>query len=218
MIEILNRVPLYYVFIILLKLFCALGHSNFQRDHLTVTKSSQSKDPPRQILVLKQKRPEHSTSNSEQTTNVVSQADTVKPQAVQQLLQLQQQQKLQKQQQMQLKLLQHKQIQQQSLQQNKQQVIIRKSDVDDKIEAGDGEHPQVIFVKQGPRGVQTEAQHITQQQLQQLLMMRPQQSTGQLGQGTQVVMVKQPGSDQKPIALKVRLNFSRWFYLFMCSM
>lgn len=114
---------------------------------------------------------------------------------------------MQKQQQMQLKLLQRKQIQQQTLQQNKQQVIIRKSDVDDKkTEVGDGEHPQVIFVKQGPRNVQTEPPHITQQQLQQLLMMRPQQQTGQLGQGAQVVMVKQPGSDQKPIALKVSLK------------
>lgn len=101
---------------------------------------------------------------------------------------------------MQLKLLQRKQIQQQTLQQNKQQVIIRKSDVDDKkIETGDSDHPQVIFVKQGPRGVQTEAQQITQQQLQQLLLMRPQQT----GQQTQVVMVKQPGNDQKSIALKV---------------
>lgn len=131
---------------------------------------------------------------------MVNQTDTLKPQTVQQFIQLQQQQKLLKQQQMQLKLLQRKQIQQQTLQQNKQQVIIRNSDADDKSETADAEHPQVIFVKQGPRGVQTEAQQITQQQLQQLLMMRPQQQTGQQ---TQVVMVKQPGSEQKPIALKV---------------
>lgn len=117
----------------------------------------------------------------------------MKTQTVQQYLQLQQQQK---QQQMQLKLLQRKQ----TLQQNKQQVIIRKSDIDDKTEAGDGEHSQVKYVIQGPRGVQTEAQQITQQQLQQLLMVRPQKQTGQQAQ---VVMVRQPGSDQKPIALKV---------------
>lgn len=176
---------LYYIFI--------LGSSNFQHDHhLTIAKSPQNKELQRQILVLKQ-------ASSEQTTNPISQADTIKPQNIQHLLQLQQQQKLQKQQQMQLKLLQRKQIQQQTLQQNKQQVIIRKSDMDDKTETGEGEHPQVIFVKQGPRGVQTqEAQQITQQQLQQLLMMRPQQQAGQ-----QVVMVKQSGNDQKPIALKV---------------
>lgn len=114
-------------------------------------------------------------------------------------MQLQNQQKLQKQQQMQLKLLQRKQIQQQTSQQNKQQVIIRKTDVDDKAEAGDVEQPQVIFLKQGPRNVPQEAQQITQQQLQQLLMLRPQQQTGQ----AQVVMVKQQGNDQKPIALKV---------------
>jgi len=131
---------------------------------------------------------------------VVNHNDTMKPQTVQQFLQLQQQQKLQKQQEMQLKLLQRKQVQQQTLQQTKQQVIIRKSDVDDNTEMGDGEHPQVIFVKQSPRGVQTETQQITQQQLQQLLMMRPQQQTGQ---SAQVVMVKQPGNDQKPITIKV---------------
>jgi len=102
---------------------------------------------------------------------------------------------------MQLKLLQHKQIQQQTLQQNKQQVIIRKTDGDDKTEAVDTEQPQVIFLKQGPRNVQQqEAQQITQQQLQQLLMLRPQQ---QAGQQAQVVMVKQQGNDQKSIALKV---------------
>lgn len=175
--------------------------SSFQQNqHLTITKPSQSKEPQRQILVLKQKRTDHSVSSSEQTATIINQKDMVKPQTVQQFLQLQQQ-KLQKQQQMQLKLLQRKQIQQQMLQQNKQQVIIRKSDVDDNMETGDGEHPQVIFVKQGPRGVQTETQQITQQQLQQLLMMRPQQQTGQ---STQVVMVKQPGNDQqKPIAIKV---------------
>lgn len=175
--------------------------SNFQHEHhVTITKSPQNKELQRQIVVLKQKRSDHPISTSEQTTNVVSQNDTVKTQTIQQFLQLQQQQKLQKQQQMQLKLLQRKQIQQQTLQQNKQQVIIRKSDMDDPTVAGDGEHSQVIFVKQGPRGVQTEAQQITQQQLQQLLMMRPQQ---QPGQQTQVVMVKQSGNDQKPIALKV---------------
>lgn len=102
---------------------------------------------------------------------------------------------------MQLQLLQHKQIQQQTLQQNKQQVIIRKADGDDKTEGGDTEQPQVIFLKQGPRNVQQqETQQITQQQLQQLLMLRPQQQTGQQAQ---VVMVKQQGNDQKPIALKV---------------
>lgn len=179
---------------------CILVPSNFQHEHhVTITKSPQSKEPQRQIVVLKQKRSDLPISTSEQTTNV-GQNDTVKAQTVQQFFQLQQQQKLQKQQQMQLKLLQRKQIQQQTLQQNKQQVIIRKSDIDDTAEAGDGEHSQVIFVKQGPRGVQTEAQQITQQQLQQLLMMRPQQQTGQQ---TQVVMVKQSGNDQKPIALKV---------------
>lgn len=182
-----------------------LGPSNFQHDHhLTITKSPQNKEPQRQILVLKQKRSDHPISTSEQNTTIVGQPDPGKPQTVQQFIQLQQQQKLQKQQQMQLKLLQRKQIQQQTLQQNKQQVIIRKSDIDDKTETGDGEHPQVIFVKQSPRGVQTEPQQITQQQLQQLLMMRPQQQTGQQAQ---VVMVKQPGNDQKPIALKVCVTY-----------
>jgi len=110
---------------------------------------------------------------------------------------------------MQLKLLQHKQIQQQTLQQNKQQVIIRKTDVDDKTEA-DVEQPQVIFLKQGPRNVQQqEAQQITQQQLQQLLMLRPQQQTGQQAQ---VVMVKQQGNDQKSIALKVCYIFFSSLY------
>lgn len=149
--------------------------------------------------MLKQKRSDHPISSSEQNTTIVSQSDSIKPQTVQQFIQFQQQQKLQKQQ-MQLKLLQRKQIHQQTLPQNKQQVIIRKSDVDEKIEAGDGEHSQVIFLKQSPRGVPTEPQQITQQQLQQLLMMRTQQQTGQQAQ---VVMVKQPGNDQKPIALKV---------------
>jgi len=162
----------------------------------------QNKDLQRQILLLKQKLSDHSTSGSEPIANVTGQtaADAIKPQIVQQFLHLQQQQKLQKQQQMHLKLLQRKQIQQQTLQQNKQQVIIRKSDGDDKTGSIEGEHSQVIFLKQGPRGVQTEAQQITQHQLQQLLMMRPQQQTGQQAQ---VVMVKQPGNDQKPIALKV---------------
>jgi len=110
---------------------------------------------------------------------------------------------------MQLKILQHKQIQQQTLQQNKQQVIIRKTDGDDKTETVDTEQPQVIFLKQGPRNVQQqEAQQITQQQLQQLLMLRPQQQTGQQAQ---VVMVKQQGNDQKSIALKVCLIFSQNF-------
>jgi len=178
-----------------------LGSSNFKHDnHLTIAKTPQNKESQRQILVLKQKPLGHSIS--EQTTNIVNQTDNVKPQTVQQFLQIQQQQKLQKQQQMHLKLLQRKQIQQQTLQQSKQQVIIRKSDVDDKTESGDSEHPQVIFVKQSPRGVQTEPQQITQQQLQQLLMMR-QHTQQQTGQQTQVVMVKQPGNDQKPIALKV---------------
>jgi len=103
---------------------------------------------------------------------------------------------------MQLQLLQHKQIQQQ----NKQQVIIRKTDGDDKTEGGDAEQPQVIFLKQGPRNVQQqETQQITQQQLQQLLMLRPQQQTGQQ---TQVVMVKQQGNDQKSISLKVCYIFN----------
>lgn len=181
--------------------FCVVAPSNFQQDHhITITKSPQNKELQRQILVLKQKRSDHSASTPEQNATIISQTDSVKPQTVQQFLQLQQQQKLQKQQQMQLKLLQRKQIQQQTLQQNKPQVIIRKSDVDDKTEAVEGEHPQVKFVIQGPRGVQTEAQQITQQQFQQLLMIRPQQQTGQQAQ---VVMVKQPGSDQKPISLKV---------------
>lgn len=116
---------------------------------------------------------------------------------------------------MQLKLLQHKQIQQQTLQQNKQQVIIRKTDGDDKTESGDAEQPQVIFLKQGPRNVQQqETQQITQQQLQQLLMLRPQQQTGQQAQ---VVMVKQQGNDQKPIALKVCCTFylSLYFKLYL---
>lgn len=188
---------LYFTFTCFLYYICILGPSNFQHDHhLTIAKSPQNKELQRQILVLKQ-------ASSEQTTNPINQTDTIKPQNIQHLLQLQQQQKLQKQQQMQLKLLQRKQIQQQTLQQNKQQVIIRKSDMEDKTETGEGEHPQVIFVKQGPRGVQTqEAQQITQQQLQQLLMMRPQQQTGQ-----QVVMVKQSGNDQKPIALKVCITY-----------
>lgn len=159
--------------------------------------------------MLKQKRSDHPISSSEQNTTIVSQSDSVKPQTVQQFIQLQQQQKLQKQQQMQLKLLQRKQIQQQTLQQNKQQVIIRKSEIDDKTEAGDGEHPPVIFLKQSPRGVQTEPQQITQQQLQQLLMMRSQQQTGQQAQ---VVMVKQPGNDQKPIALKVCFTYLPYFF------
>lgn len=164
--------------------------------------------------MLKQKRSNHSNSNSDQTTIVNQTDNNINSQNIQHLLQLQQQQKLMKHQQMQMKLLQRKQIQQQSLQHNKQQVIIRKSDVDDKIEMGDGEHPQVIFVKQGPRGVQTETpqltQQLTQQQLQQLLMMRTQQ---QSGQQTQVVMVKQPGSDQKPISLKVCLLYNLHFYI-----
>lgn len=147
--------------------------------------------------MLKQKRSDHSISSSEQNTTVVSQNE---PQTVQHLVQMQQRHKLQKQQEIQLKFLQSKHLQQQTLQQNKQQVIIRKSDVDEKIETSDGEHPQVIFVKQGPRGVQTETQQITQQQLQQILMMRQQQQTGQQ---PQVVMVKQPGNEQKPIAFKV---------------
>lgn len=171
--------------------------SSIQHDHHhTITKSPQSKEPQRPILVLKQKRTDRFVSNCEQTAaTIVNQKDTMKPQTVQQFLQLQQQQKLQKQQQIQL--LQRKQIQQQ----NKQQVIIRKSDVDDIAEKGDSDHPQVIFVKQSPaRSVQTDTQQITQQQLQQLLMMRPQQQTGQ---PTQVVMVKQPGNDQKSIAIKV---------------
>lgn len=185
-----------------------LGPSKFQHDHhLTLTKPPQNKEPQRQILVLKQKRPDQSVSSSEQT-HVVTQPDASKPQAVQNFFQIQQQQQqkqqqLLKQQQMQLKLVQRKQIQQQTLQQNKP-VIIRKPDADDKMETGDSEHPQVIFVKQGPRGVQTEAQQITQQQLQQFLMMRPQQQTGQQ---TQVVMVKQPGNDQKPLSLKVVVSF-----------
>lgn len=155
--------------------------------------------------MLKQKRSDNSTSNSEQNT-IMNPPDNVKSQHIQHLLQLQQQQKLMKQQQMQMKLLQRKQIQQQTLQQNKQQVIIRKSDIDDKIETGDSEHPQVIFVKQGPRSAQTETQQLTQQQIQQLLMMRTQQ---QSGQQTQVVMVKQPGNDQKSISLKVcYLNYN----------
>lgn len=178
-----------------------LESSNSQQDNnLNINKMPQSKDLQRQILLLKQKLFDHSTSSSEPSANVTGQtvADAVKPQIVQQFLQ--QQQKLQKQQQMHLKLLQRKQIQQQTLQQSKQQVIIRKSDGDDKTGGIEGEHSQVIFLKQGPRGVQTEAQQITQHQLQQLLMMRPQQQTGQQAQ---VVMVKQPGNDQKPIALKV---------------
>lgn len=147
--------------------------------------------------MLKHKRSDHSISSSEQNTTVVSQNE---PQTVQQLLQMQQRNKLQKQQEIQLKFLQRRQLQQQTLQKTKQTVIIRKSDVDDKMETGDSEHPQVIFVKQGPRGIQTEAQQITQQQLQQILMMRQQQ---QKGQQPQVVMVKQPGNEQKPIAFKV---------------
>ncbi|XP_060849456.1 uncharacterized protein LOC132928660 [Rhopalosiphum padi] len=185
------------------------GLTNYQHDHhLNITKSPQIKEQQRQILVLKQKRSDHSISSSEQNTTVVNQTDTIKPQTVQHFIQLQNQQKLQKQQQnMQLKLLQHKQIQQQTLQQNKQQVIIRKTDGDDKTEAVDTEQPQVIFLKQGPRNVQQqEAQQITQQQLQQLLMLRPQQ---QAGQQAQVVMVKQQGNDQKSIALKPILTSLR---------
>jgi hypothetical protein len=182
----------------LLFIFCILVPTNFQQDHhITITKSPQNKEPQRQILLLKQKRSDHSVANSEQNSSIISQTDTVKTQTVQQFLQLQQQQK---QQQMQLKLLQHKQIQQQTLQQNKQQVIIRKSDVDDKTEAGNGELSQFKYVIQSPTGVQSEPQQLTQQQFQHLLMIRPQKQTGQQ---TQVVMVKQPGSDQKPIALKV---------------
>jgi len=170
--------------------------SSFQHDHhLTITKSPQNKEPQRPILVIKQKRTDRNISSCEQTgATIVNHKDTMKPQTVQQFFQLQQQQKLQKQQ---MQLLQRNQIQQQ----NKQQVIIRKSDIDDKTEKGDGDHPQVIFVKQSPaRSVQTDAQPITQQHLQQFLMMRPQQQTGQ---PTQVVMVKQPGNDQKSIAIKV---------------
>lgn len=149
--------------------------------------------------MLKQKLSDHSISSSEQNTTVVSQNE---PQTVQHLLQMQQRNKFQKQkqQEIQLKFLQRKQLQQQALQKTKQTVIIRKSDVDNKMETGDGEHPQVIFVKQGPKGIQTEAQQITQQQLQQILMLRQQQQTGQQ---PQVVMVKQPGNEQKPIAFKV---------------
>lgn len=191
--------------------FFTLGSSNFHPDHVNISNLSQNKEPQRQILVLKQKRSDNSTSGSEQT--IMNQTDNVKSQNIQHLIQLQQQQKLMKQQQMQLKLLQRKQIQQQTLQQNKQQVIIRKSDIDDKIETGDSEHPQVFFVKQGPRGVQTETQQLTQQQLQQLLMMRTQQ---QSGQQTQVVMVKQPGNDQKPISLKVRyINYTFIFVIYI---
>lgn len=171
-----------------------------QDNSLIINKLLQNKDLQRQILLLKQKLSDNSFSISEPAANVTNQisADAVKPQTVQQLFHLQQQ-KLQKQH-MQLKLLQSKQIQQQTLQQNKQQVIIKKSDGNAKTaESTDGEHSQVIFVKQGPRGVQ-EAQQITQQQFQQLLMLRPQQQTGQQAQ---VVMVKKPGNDQKPIALKV---------------
>ncbi|CAH1738658.1 unnamed protein product [Aphis gossypii] len=185
------------------------GLTNYQHDHhLNITKSPQIKEHQRQILVLKQKRSDHTISSSEQNTTVVGQTDTIKPQTVQHFIQLQNQQKLQKQQQnMQLKILQHKQIQQQTLQQNKQQVIIRKTDGDDKTETVDTEQPQVIFLKQGPRNVQQqEAQQITQQQLQQLLMLRPQQQTGQQAQ---VVMVKQQGSDQKSIALKPILTSLR---------
>jgi len=195
-----------------IKLIFILGLTNYQHDHhLNIAKPPQIKEHQRQILVLKQKRSDQSISSSEQNTTVVNQTDTVKPQTVQHFIQLQHQQKLQKQQQMQLKLLQHKQIQQQTLQQNKQQVIIRKIDGDDKTEAGDSEQPQVIFLKQGPRNVQQqEAQQITQQQLQQLLMLRPQQQTGQQAQ---VVMVKQQGNDQKPIALKVCCILSSSLYL-----
>ncbi|KAE9537995.1 hypothetical protein AGLY_005967 [Aphis glycines] len=185
------------------------GLTNYQHDHhLNITKSPQIKEHQRQILVLKQKRSDHTISSSEQNTTVVGQTDAIKPQTVQHFIQLQNQQKLQKQQQnMQLKILQHKQIQQQTLQQNKQQVIIRKTDGDDKTETVDTEQPQVIFLKQGPRNVQQqEAQQITQQQLQQLLMLRPQQQTGQQAQ---VVMVKQQGNDQKSIALKPILTSLR---------
>ncbi|XP_050419818.1 LOW QUALITY PROTEIN: uncharacterized protein LOC126832847 [Adelges cooleyi] len=181
------------------------GSTNFQHDHLSIAKPPQNKEPQRQILVLKQKRSDQTDQAvSEHRGNIqISQFDAIaKHQPIQQLIQLQQQQqKLQKQQQQmqQLKLLQHKQLQQQVLQHNKQQVIIKKSEVDDKAESGDGgEHPQVIFVKQGLRGNHSEPQQITQQQLQQLLM-RSQQQTGQQ---TQVVMVKQQGNEQKSIALK----------------
>uniref|UniRef100_A0A2H8TJP8 Nuclear factor related to kappa-B-binding protein n=1 Tax=Melanaphis sacchari TaxID=742174 RepID=A0A2H8TJP8_9HEMI len=185
------------------------GLTNYQHDHhLNITKSPQIKEHQRQILVLKQKRSDHSISSSEQNTTVVSQTDTLKPQILQQYIHLQNQQKFMNQQQnMHLKLMQQKQIQQQTLQQNKQQVIIRKTDGDDKTETVDAEQPQVIFLKQGPRNVQQqETQQITQQQLQQLLMLRPQQQTGQQAQ---VVMVKQQGNDQKSIALKPILTSLR---------
>lgn len=171
--------------------------TNFQQDHhITITKSPQNKELQRQIFVVKHQRSDNTVSNSEPNATIISQTESVKQQTLQQFLQLQQQQKLHNQQQMQLKLMQQKQIQQQ----NKPQVIIRKSDADDKTEASDGEPSQVKYVIQGTRGVQSEPQQITQQHFQPLLMIRPQQQTGQQAQ---VVMVKQSGSDQKPISLKV---------------
>ncbi|XP_050542288.1 nuclear factor related to kappa-B-binding protein isoform X2 [Daktulosphaira vitifoliae] len=183
------------------------GSLNNQNDPLSINKTLQSKELQRQILVLKQKRTDQAIQSSSELTTVMtsqsSQPEVGLKQPIQQLLQIQQQQKMHKQQQVQLKILQRKQLQQQMLQQNKQQVIIRKPDLDNKTEDIESEQPQVIFVKQSVRGVQSEAQQITQQQLQQLLMMRPQQQTGQQ---TQVVMVKQPGNEQKPIALKPILS------------